>query len=231
LTTTSKWIEIPTNDGTFEGYLALPHSGSGPAVIILQEIFGVNAHIRSVAEQYAADGYVALAPDIFWRIQPRMEIGYEGSERIRANELYGKLDIDKAVLDVGATAAVLRAMPEVTGKVAAVGYCLGGWLTYMAAAHCYLDAGISYYGGGIQNALELSQKINVPMQFHFGESDQHVPLSLASALRKNFVGRDSEILTYPGADHGFNCCERETYHQQAAALAHGRTLTFLGEHT
>ena len=230
MSVTTSWIDIPIDDGSFQGYLALPKKGKGPGIIIIQEIFGVNAHIRGVAEQYAADGYVALAPDIFWRTQPRMEIGYEGPDRIKANQIYDELDMKMAVADVGATATALRAMPELSGKLAAIGYCLGGWLTYAAAAQGMIDMGVSYYGGGIQNALDLADRITVPMQFHFGEIDPHVPISIAQDLRKKFAGRPAEIHTYPEADHGFNCWARDSYNQAAAALSHGHALTFLGEH-
>src|SRR5579862_4197574 len=123
MSTTSRWIDIPAGNDSFGGYLALPKGGTGPAVIILQEIFGVNGHIRSVADQYAADGYVALAPDVFWRTQPRVELGYEGADREKAMELLQKTQLDAAVADVGAAAKALRALPEVTGKIAAIGYC------------------------------------------------------------------------------------------------------------
>jgi len=227
----SRWIEIPASDGgSFQGYLALPPAGQGPGIIILQEIFGVNAHIRGVAEQYAAQGYAVLAPDIFWRIEPRMEIGYHGQDRVRANQLYEQLDKDLALADVGATAARLRSLPEVSGKVAAIGFCLGGWLTYAAAAAQVIDIGISYYGGGIQDALGLADRIVAPMQFHFGGSDPHVPVSVAADLRKAFAGRDAEVHTYSQADHGFNCWERETYDAGASALAHERALQFLHVH-
>ena len=122
---TSRWIDIPAGNDTFGGYLALPKSGKGPAVIIIQEIFGVNSHIRSVADQYAQDGYVALAPDVFWRVQPRVELTYEGADRAKGVELMQKLDANQAADDIGATAAALRAMPEVTGKIAAIGFCFG----------------------------------------------------------------------------------------------------------
>jgi carboxymethylenebutenolidase len=230
MTVTSRWIDIPADGESFQGYLALPKKGKGPGVIIVQEIFGVNSHIQGVADQYAADGYVALAPDIFWRTQPRVELGYEGADREKALELLGKLDPAKAVADIGASAAALRKLPELDGKVAAIGYCLGGRLTYAAAAQGFIDIGVAYYGGGIQNALDLADKITAPMQFHFGELDAHIPLSVADDLRKKFAGREAEVYTYPGADHGFNCWDRASYNQAAAALAHGRALTFLGEH-
>ena len=121
MSVTTRWIDIPAGDDSFEGYLALPKSGKGPAVIIIQEIFGVNSHIRAVAEQYAQDGYVALAPDIFWRTQPRVELTYVGADRDKGIEILQKTDVGLAVADISATAAALRAMPEVTGKVAAIG--------------------------------------------------------------------------------------------------------------
>ncbi|MFZ6645320.1 dienelactone hydrolase family protein [Undibacterium sp. TJN25] len=231
MTVTSRWISIPADGGNFEGYLALPKAGTGPAVIIIQEIFGVNAHIRSVADQYAADGYVALAPDIFWRTQPRVELGYAGADYETALDIYKKTDPALAAADIGAAAKVLRALPEVTGKVAAIGFCFGGRLAYLSAAQGSIDLGVAYYGGGIQAQLEEAAKITVPMQFHYAGLDAHIPVSVADDVRQRFPGRsDVEVFTYPDADHGFNCTDRASYNQHAAALAHGRTLTFLGTH-
>jgi carboxymethylenebutenolidase len=227
---TSRWIDIPAGSDSFGAYLALPKSGKGPAVIIIQEIFGVNGHIRAVAEQYAQDGYVAIAPDIFWRTQPRVELTYAGADRDKGIELLQKTNVDLAVADVGATAAALRAMPEVTGKVAAIGYCFGGRLAYLAAAQGTVDVAVAYYGGGIQNQLDLAPKIKAPMQFHYGELDSGIPMSAVGQVKERFAGRDDvEFHIYPNADHGFNCTDRASYHQHSAALAHGRTLTFLGE--
>jgi carboxymethylenebutenolidase len=227
---TSRWIDIAAGNDSFEGYLALPKSGKGPAVIIIQEIFGVNSHIRAVADQYAQDGYVALAPDIFWRTQPRVELTYAGADRDKGIELLQKTNVELAVADIGATAAALRALPEVTGKVAAIGYCFGGRLAYLAAAQGTVDGAVAYYGGGIQNSLDQAAKIKVPMQFHYAELDHGIPLDAVGQVKERFVGRDDvEFHLYPNADHGFNCTDRASYNQHAAALAHGRTLTFLGE--
>jgi carboxymethylenebutenolidase len=231
VSTTSRWIDIPTDGDSFQGYLALPKNGTGPAVIILQEIFGVNAHIRSVADQYAADGYVALAPDVFWRTQPRVELSYDGADREKAMELLQKTNLDAAVADVGAAANALRALPEVTGKVAAIGYCFGGRLAYLAAAQGTIDVGVAYYGGGIQNALDKADQIKAPMQFHYGELDAHIPADAVDAVRQKFASRkDAAVYSYAQADHGFNCGDRASYNAKASALAHGRTLTFLGEY-
>ncbi|NML33372.1 dienelactone hydrolase family protein [Paraburkholderia antibiotica] len=230
MTTTSRWIDIPAGNDNFGGYLALPKGGKGPAVIIIQEIFGVNGHIRSVADQYAQDGYVALAPDVFWRVQPRVELTYDGKDREKGIELMQKTKLDDAVADIGAAAAALRALPEVTGKVAAIGYCFGGRLAYLAAAAGSVDAAIAYYGGGIHTHLDQAANVKVPMQFHYGELDAHIPLSDVGQIQERFAGRDDvQFNIYPNADHGFNCSERASYNQRASALAHGRTLTFLGE--
>src|SRR3984957_12709160 len=164
MSTTSRWIDIPAGNDSFQGYLALPKGGKGPAVIIIQEIFGVNSHIRAVAEQYAQDGYVALAPDIFWRTQPRVELTYAGADRDKGIEILQKTDVGLAVADIGATAKALRALPEVTGKVAAIGYCFGGRLAYLAAAQGTIDLGVAYYGGGLQTQLDKAEAIKVPMQ-------------------------------------------------------------------
>jgi carboxymethylenebutenolidase len=227
---TSRWIDIPAGSDSFGAYLALPKSGKGPAVIIIQEIFGVNSHIRAVTEQYAQDGYVAIAPDIFRRTQPRVELTYAGADRDKGIELLQKTNVNLAVADIGATAAALRAMPEVTGKVAAIGFCFGGRLAYLTAAQGTVDVAVSYYGGGIQNQLDVAPKIKVPMQFHYGELDSGIPMSAVGQVKERFAGRDDvEFHLYPNADHGFNCTDRASYHQHSAALAHGRTLTFLGE--
>ena len=208
MSTTSRWIDIPAGNDSFGGYLALPKGGKGPAVIIIQEIFGVNSHIRSVADQYAADGYVAFAPDIFWRTQPRVELTYAGSDRDKGIELMQKTDVGLAVADIGASAAALRARPEVTGKIAAIGYCFGGKLAYLAAAQGTVDAAVAYYGGGIQNALDEASKIKVPILFHYAELDHGIPLSAVGEVKERFAGRDdAEFHVYAGADHGFNCTE------------------------
>lgn len=230
MSVTTRWIDIPADKEGFEGYLALPKAGKGPAVIIIQEIFGVNSHIRSVAGQYAQDGYVALAPDVFWRTQPRVELAYDGADRDKAIELMRKTDVARAVGDLVATAELLRSLPAVTGKVSAIGYCFGGLLAYLTAAQGALDAAVSYYGGGIQNQLDKASGIKVPMQFHYGELDSHIPQPAVDQVEERFIGRDDvEVHRYPDADHGFNCPERASYNGQASALAHGRTLTFLGK--
>jgi carboxymethylenebutenolidase len=231
VTTHSTWHDIATDDGTFQAYLALPHTGKGPGIVLIQEIFGVNQHIREVADQYAADGYVVLAPDIFWRSEPRVELGYEDTDRSRGIALMQQVDFGKTLKDLAATAQALHALPEQDGKIAAIGYCFGGLLAYNMAAHGSVDAAVAYYGGGIQNQLDRAAQVHMPILFHYAEQDANIPLSAVGQVKERFTGRDNaQFHLYSGAHHGFNCPHRATYQQRAAALAHGRTLTFLAEH-
>lgn len=225
----TQWINVPSSDGNFGAYLALPPAGRGPGLLLLQEIFGVNAHIRGVAEQYALAGFVVIAPDLFWRQGERIELGYEGDDRQRANQLLATIQNEAVVRDMQATLATLRARPECSGKAGAIGYCMGGRLAYTAAALCGVDAAVAYYGGRIQNQLDLAEQINCPIQFHYGGNDDHIPPSAVEAVREAVVDKDAEIHVYPGAEHGFNCWARASYNPASAALAHGRSLAFLAQ--
>lgn len=231
MSVTSRWIDITAADGgTFQGYLALPEGGKGPAIVLLQEIFGVNAHIRSVADAYAADGYVVLAPDIFWRSEKRVELGYDDAGRDHGVKLMMATPMPTFVSDLGAAVTALRSLPEVTGKIAAIGYCFGGLLAYFAAADTGVDAAVAYYGGGIQNNLDAAARVKVPMLFHYGENDSHIPLTAVSDVQAAFKDHpNATVHIYAAAEHGFNASVRASYQQHASALAHGRTLVFLAE--
>lgn len=232
MSVSSQWIEIESDDGQrFDGYLALPRAGHGPGVVIVQEIFGVNGHIRSVAEQYALAGYVALAPDIFWRSERRVELSYEGPDRDKAFALFKKTDVDRTVADLGATAQALKQRAETVGRVAAIGYCFGGRLAYRMAAEGMIDAAVAYYGGGIQNDLDQADKINVPLVLHFGDRDNSIPLDAVRMIEARLTGKpNTELYVYPGVGHAFNCTDRSSYDQRASALALGRTMSFLAHH-
>lgn len=229
MSVTTRWIEIDAGGGErYDGYLALPRAGKGPGVIIVQEIFGVNAHIRSVAEQFALAGYVALAPDLFWREERRVELGYEGADRDKALALLKRIDADRSAADFGAAAATLRALPETSGKIAAVGFCFGGQVAYLMAAHGSVDAAVAYYGGGIQNKLDQADQVRVPMLFHYAEHDSSIPQTAVAQVKARLAGHAGvQFFDYPGVAHGFNCSDRAAYDQHASALAHGRTLSFL----
>jgi carboxymethylenebutenolidase len=219
---TASWIDISPG---FAGYLALPPARRGPGLLLFQEIFGVNEHIRAVAEQYALDGFVVLAPDVFWRQAPRVELGYEGADRARAIELMKAYAGPDALADIAAGVAALRGRPEVQGKVGSFGYCMGGRLAYLAAAITDIDAAVPFYGGGIHTQLDRAPAIRCPVQFHYAEIDDNIPPSAVESVRQALPA--AEVHVYPGAHHGFNCWARASYHAPSAALAHGRALAFL----
>jgi carboxymethylenebutenolidase len=223
------FIDIPAADGgTFKAYLAIPPAGRGPGIVLIQEIFGVNRHIRAVADGYAADGFAVLAPDVFWRIQPGFETGYDEAGIAQGRAIMGKVEVAKAVADLGATTNALRARGECSGKVAALGYCMGGRFAFLAAANTGVDAAVCYYGGGIHTVLDQASRAVRPILMHFGEKDDHIPLTAVEATRAAFKGRsDVEIHVYPGAGHGFNCDERGSYHAESARLARERSIAFL----
>lgn len=223
----TSWIDIKAKDGgTYGGYLALPPAGKGPGIVLFQEIFGVNRHIRAVAEQYAMDGFVVLTPDVFWRQAPRVELGYEGEDMTRARALMGGITPAQTIDDVQTTVAALRARPEVSGKIGAVGYCMGGRLAYLAAATAGIDAASAWYGGGIQDNLDKAASVKCPMQFEYAEKDHAIPLEAVDKVKAAFAGKRAEFHIYKDAQHGFNCWDRASYHQPSAAMAHGRTLEF-----
>lgn len=223
----TQWIDIAPG---FAGYLALPPAGRGPGLLLFQEIFGVNAHIRAVAEQYALDGFVVLAPDVFWRQAPKVDLGYAGADYQRAIQLMQGYAAPDALADIGAATAALRARPEVGGaKVGAFGYCMGGRLAYLTAATAGVDAAVAYYGGGIHGQLDRAAAVKCPMLFHYAGHDDNIPPAAVDSVRKAFAGKAAEFHLYPDAHHGFNCWARGAYHAPSAALAHGRSLAFLAQ--
>lgn len=225
------WTRVPSTGGDFDAYLALPPSGRGPGLLLLQEIFGVNAHIRGVAEQYALAGFTVLAPDLFWREAPRVELDYVGADRERALALMRTLTREQAVQDMTASLAALRARVECGPRIGAIGYCMGGRLAFTAAALCDVDAAVCYYGGGIAGQLDLADRIRCPIQFHHAEHDASIPpeavASIEAAMSAVPAGAQAKFHHYAGAQHGFNCWDRSAHHPASAARALGRSLDFL----
>ncbi|MBL8326992.1 MAG: dienelactone hydrolase family protein [Rubrivivax sp.] len=227
-----RWIELAPG---YAGYLALPPARRGPGLLVLQEIFGVNEHIRAVADQYALDGFVVLAPDLFWRQVPRVELGYQADDLTRGRALVQAYATDQAIADLGVAARALRDRAEVGGgKVGAVGYCMGGRMAWFAAATAGVDAAVAYYGGGIHGHLQYAATLGCPLQFHYAGHDDHIPPEAVAAVRaaaqQALGAARAEVFVYPEAHHGFNCWERGSYHAPSAALAHGRALAFLAQH-
>jgi carboxymethylenebutenolidase len=220
-------ITIKARDGgSFGGYLSTPASGSGPGIIVLQEIFGVSAHIRSVVDRWAEEGYVALAPDLFWRLKPGVDLGFSAEDVKTARELGGRFDVDQGVRDIGDAIATLRARPEFKGKVGVVGYCLGGRLAFLAAARLGVDAAVSYYGTRMEGHLDEAKSIRCPIMFHFGGKDRAVSAQTRDKLRAELSAHDhAEFYVYAEAGHAFNNDRRvEAYDPFAAQLARSRSI-------
>ncbi len=222
-------ISISAADGgAFGAYIARPESGAGPGIVVLQEIFGVNDHIRSVCDLYAQEGYIAVAPDIFWRMQPGVELGYDEAGMKRGIELAGKCDIGLVLKDISAAIGSVRAMQGSSGKVAVVGFCYGGLLAFLTAARTDVDAAICYYGGRIDRQLSEAASIKCPIMFHWGADDAGIPAASREAVRTALAGHDrAESYVYAGAGHGFNCDRRASFDRFSARLAHSRTIGLL----
>jgi carboxymethylenebutenolidase len=205
----------------FSAYIARPQSKPKGAVVVLQEIFGVNHHIRSVTDRYAAAGWLAIAPALFDRVGRGVELGYSEPEIQTARGTMMQIDPAKALLDVAAAAAVVRH----AGKVGVVGFCWGGRLAWLAACEQPLGAAVGYYGARI--GQNLGRTPRCPTMLHFGERDDHIPMSEVEQIRAAYP--QGIIHVYP-AGHGFACDERASYDAASAALAWQRTQEFLDRH-
>lgn len=220
----SEYVTLRASDGhEFSAYVARPLGEPVAGLVVIQEIFGVNSHIRSVADGYAKDGFLAVAPALFDRIQSGIELGYEGADLQTAMSLIPKLDVEKSVLDIGA--AIEFAAKETGKKVGVVGYCFGGTLAWLAAARLHPAAAVGYYGGRIGNYV--GEIISVPVMLHFGRRDAHIPAEEVEKVQR--AHPEVEIHWYD-AGHGFNCNPRASYNAAAAKEARQRSLDFLMKH-
>ncbi|MCD6438869.1 MAG: dienelactone hydrolase family protein [Halomonas sp.] len=221
-------IEIKTADGrgNFTGYLAVPASGSGPGIVLLQEIFGVNATIREIADYYAEEGYVVLAPDLFWRQAPSIELDYTPEDWQRAFGLFQGFDQELGIEDIAAAIETLRSRPECSGAVGALGFCLGARLAYLTACRCDVDAAVGYYGMGIENHLDEAKNIRGALVLHFAEQDEYCPTVAREAIEASLGEQDNiELYLYQGVDHAFARPHSEHYHKPSALMAHQRSVT------
>ena len=211
--------------GSFSAYVAKPKAGKGPGVLCIQEIFGVNKPMRDIADLWASEGYVAVAPDLFWRQEPGVDISDKTeAEWNKAFELYKGFDPEKGIEDLKATLAYMRTMPECTGKVGTVGFCLGGFLAYMMACRSDADANVGYYGVGIQDKLGEAKSIAKPLMLHIAEEDKFVPPEARQKIVEGLSGNPLvTIHTYPGMDHAFARIGGQPYDKDAADAANGRT--------
>ena len=217
--------------GEFDAYLVLPASGYGPGIVVLQEIFGVNSIVRGVADWYAAHGFVALCPDIFWRQEPGIQLTDKGDDLNRAFQLYAGLDEAKAVEDSAAALEFLRKHPACSGRVGAVGHCLGGNLAYLLSVRFKPDCAVGFYGVSIEKTLDEASSLSCPLMLHIAGNDKFCPpeaqAAIHSALDSNSL---VTIHTYPDRDHAFGRPGGEHYDQADAELANLRSLEFIVKH-
>jgi carboxymethylenebutenolidase len=214
-------ITLQAADGHELGaYVARPTGEPIAGLVVIQEIFGVNAHIRSVADSYAEDGFLAVAPAIFDRVERNVDLSYDPADAQKAMSFIPRLDVDKAVIDIG---AALDYAKKATGKKAGViGYCLGGTLAWLTATRLHPDAAVGYYGGRIGNYA--GENPSAPMILHFGRKDTHIP---ADEVEKVHAAHPEVEIHWYDAGHAFNCEPRPSYNADAARLARERSLGFL----
>jgi carboxymethylenebutenolidase len=215
-------ITLTCKDGQKIGaYLARPAGPAKGAIVVLQEIFGANQHIRKTADLYAAEGYLAIAPALFDRVEPGLELGYTGDDPKKGIETRGKTELPKTLLDIEASVEAVKA----AGKVGVVGYCWGGTLAYATAVNLPgVAAAVGYYGGGI--AAMSDKKPQIPIMLHFGEKDHSISMADVEKVKANQP--QIPVFVYP-AGHGFNCDERASFDKENADLARSRTLAFFAK--
>jgi carboxymethylenebutenolidase len=220
-------IQAADGSSSFSAYCAMPESGAGPGIVVLQEIFGVNQVIRDLCDGFAKNGYIAVAPDLFWRIEPGVQLTDKSqSDWDRAFELMNAFlpDFEKGVGDIGATIAHLRGLGGCTGNVGAVGYCLGGSLAYATACFTDADACAGYYPVQIEDSLEMATKIRNPLILHLAELDGFCSPE-SQATIKTALGGNAQITvhSYPGVDHAFARVGGDNFNAAAAQIANSRT--------
>jgi len=214
-------VKLTANDRhSFDAYVARPADQPKAGLVIVQEIFGVNQHIRRIADGFAKDGYLAIAPALFDRVERGIELGYDKDDVAAGRAIRAKISWDQAMSDVSAALGFLAG----AGKAGVIGYCWGGSVAWLAACRLNPAAAVCYYGGNIHECR--NEQPSCPVMFHFGEEDAGIPLDQVKEIGK--AHPKQELFTYPGAGHGFNCEMRGSYHADSAAIARERTLAFLG---
>lgn len=223
-------VTIPVSSGHMSAYLALPESGQGPGIVLLQEIFGVNIAMREKASKLAAQGYVVMVPDLFWRQTPNVQLGYDDAGRAEGFKLLQSFDFAKGVEDIKATFHALKSRPECRCAPAFVGFCIGGKLAVMAgAAESSASAVVSFYGVALENNLDQLRALQMPTQLHFGDHDAHIPLEKVETISSAVMGQSNiNVYVYKGGQHGFFNHQRdEVFNEEASALALRRALEIL----
>lgn len=222
-------LKISTReDGSFDAYIASGNGASRPALLICPEVFGVNSHMRSLADRFAQQGYLAVVPDLYWRVEPGLELPYDEAGLKRGSEILAQIDAELATQDLGLVMDAVRKLPDCNGKIGVLGFCIGGTIAYLAAARLGADAAVGYYAKGVENFLEEARGISCGLVLHYGGADRFIPPSVVAEVREATQGMANvEVYDYPGVDHGFNSEDRKAYNPEVAAIAMQRTLALL----
>jgi carboxymethylenebutenolidase len=228
----SQTLTVTTPDGRFDAYVAMPAQTLAPVVIVIQEIFGVTEGIRSIADGLARDGFIAVAPDLFWRFEPGIQLSeHSEADWKQALEYYGKLDLEKTTDDIVATIDAARALPGANGKVGVMGYCLGGLLTFLTAGRGKTDAAVEYYGARTEEFLERGKGIATPLLMHLAGEDEFMSEDARTQIKAALGGKPNvEIHVYAGRNHAFARPKGDHYDAADAERANARTRAFLEDH-
>jgi carboxymethylenebutenolidase len=223
-------ITVKGQDGEFAAYIARPTALPAPAVVVLQELFGVNADIRTTCDELAEQGFVAVAPDLFWRQEPGVDLGVASeADWQHGLRLYQAYDRDAGVRDIKDTLDAVAKLPECTGKVAVLGYCLGALMVFLTAVRFRgVDAAVAYHGGDTEKYLGEADGLNTPLLMHLGEEDEFISKPAQAQIKTALAGKpNATVYSYPGQRHAFSRHDGAHYNAEAAALAHERTYAFL----
>jgi carboxymethylenebutenolidase len=228
-TTLGDRIAIDGRDGTFGAYVVRPKSLPAPAVIVLHEVFGVNADIREHSDQLAEQGFFAVAPDLFWRLEPGVDLGVTSeADWQHGLRLYQAFDRDAGARDAKDTIDAVRKLPECSGKVALLGYCLGGLMTFLTAARYGADAAVAFHGGETEKYLGEAGGFDTPLLMHLAEEDEYMPKPAQAEIKAALADKPNvTIFSYQGQWHAFSRNGGTHYNAGAAALANQRTSEFL----
>ncbi|RAR67904.1 carboxymethylenebutenolidase [Paraburkholderia unamae] len=220
-----EYRQVPTDDGAFAVYLEMPKKTPAPAVVVLQEIFGINDDMRETCRELANQGFVALCPDLFWRQEPGVALNsWSEAEWKKGLSLYQNFNRDLGVEDTGAAISAARALPECNGKVGVMGFCLGGLMTFLTAARTDVDAASAYYGGETDQYLAEANTLDIPIIMHLGTEDEFISVEAQSAITAAMSPKsNATVYSYPGCSHAFARHTGHHYDATAAALANKRT--------
>lgn len=225
-------MRVSSHDGAFDAYLARPSNPSRPAVVVLHEVFGVNADQRATCDELAAAGYVAACPDLFWRQERDVDLSVRSEADWRTGvALYRAFDVDAGVRDVESAVGAARAQRGVAGGVGVLGFCLGGLLAYLTAARTRVDAAVAFHGGRTEEFLDEAADLDAPLQVHLAGEDEFTPEDARARIVAALTGRPGvEVHVYHGCRHAFSRHDGLHYDDGAARLARARTLDFLARH-